>query len=292
MAQEDTIVSALENVLSVNRVALRVPPFIAADPELWFAILEENFQRAGITADATKFGHVTAVLEPQYALQVRDIIVNRPETNAYETLKRELVKRLSSSQEQKIRRLLESEEMGDRKPSQFLRHLQGLAGTSVTEPVVRTLWLGRLPNHVQAILAAQKDLDLTKVADLADGIMDLAPPRPVVAEAASRPSTDALSASPNANLLQQIASLCQEVKDLRLDVTELRSRPGYRPRGRSGYRADSRARSRPRSTSTSRDDDGSHRECWYHRRFGASARYCEPRCSFAARNPGNDKGSR
>ena len=83
------------------------------------------------------------------------------------------------------------EETGDRKPSQFLRHLQGLAGTSVPESMLRTLWFGRLPFNVQAILAAQKDLYLEKLADLADSISKLTETRRDVA-AVSLPVPDPL----------------------------------------------------------------------------------------------------
>lgn len=41
--------------------------------------------------------------------------MNPPAEGAYETLKSELVKRLSLSQEHKTRRLLEREEIGDRR---------------------------------------------------------------------------------------------------------------------------------------------------------------------------------
>ncbi|XP_029162611.1 uncharacterized protein LOC114934136 [Nylanderia fulva] len=85
-------------------------------------------QAAGITVDATKFGYALTSIGPNYTAEVRDIIMNPPAEHAYETLKTELVKRLSLSQEHKTWRLLEHEEIGDRKPSQFLRHLRGLAG--------------------------------------------------------------------------------------------------------------------------------------------------------------------
>ncbi|KAL3269533.1 hypothetical protein HHI36_008599 [Cryptolaemus montrouzieri] len=67
-------------------------------------------------SDNGQFSYITGVLEPRYALDVSDIIVNKPAKDAYDTLKKESIKRLSSSQDQKTRRLLELEEMGGRKP--------------------------------------------------------------------------------------------------------------------------------------------------------------------------------
>jgi len=34
---------------SVDRVSVKVPPFIPTDPELWFLMLEGGFEAAGIT---------------------------------------------------------------------------------------------------------------------------------------------------------------------------------------------------------------------------------------------------
>ncbi|XP_076380676.1 uncharacterized protein LOC143261933 [Megalopta genalis] len=149
---------------------------------MWFGMVERSFEASGITTEATKFGYVLGALNPVYAAEVRDIIMNPPNTGQYQRLKTELIRRLSSSQEQKTRRLLESEEIGDRKPSQFLRHLRGLAGNNVSDSVLRTLWMGRLPNSMQVILATQKDAEMDKVADLADAIAETMGPRtqPVV----------------------------------------------------------------------------------------------------------------
>ena len=117
------------------------------------SLVESSFAASGVTSDATKFGYVVGALDPRYAGEVRDIILNPPVTDAYGKLRQEFIKTLRSTQEQKTRRLLEHEEIGDRKPSQFLRHLQGLAGNTVTDEVLRTLWMGRLPAAMQAILA-------------------------------------------------------------------------------------------------------------------------------------------
>ncbi|XP_029163289.1 uncharacterized protein LOC114934743 [Nylanderia fulva] len=141
--------------LEISRVGMRMPEFTLSDPELWFNIVDRSFQAAGITVDSTKFGYALTAIGPNYTAEVRDIIMNPPAEHAYETLKTELVKRLSLSQEHKTRRLLEHEEIGDRKLSQFLRHLRGLAGNVVDDPVLRTIWLNRLPAYIQPHLVTR-----------------------------------------------------------------------------------------------------------------------------------------
>ena len=64
--------------------------------------------------------------------------------------------------------------MGDRKPSQFLRHLKGLA-PNVPDDFLRTIWASRLPPHVQAILAGQTEGSLDSASHLADRICEVTP---------------------------------------------------------------------------------------------------------------------
>lgn len=89
----------------VSRIGLRMPEFTLTDPELWFSIIDRSFQASGITVDAIKFGHALTAIGPKYAAEVRDIIMNPPAERAYETLRSELVKRLSLTQEHKTRPL-------------------------------------------------------------------------------------------------------------------------------------------------------------------------------------------
>ncbi|XP_011159853.1 uncharacterized protein LOC105195918 [Solenopsis invicta] len=156
----------------VSRVEMRIPQFTLDNPELWFSIVDRSCQAAGITVDTTKFGYALTAIDPRYATEIRDIIMNPPVKRAYETLKTELIKRLSLSQEHKTRRLLEHEEIGDRKPSQFLRHLCGLAGNVVGDPVLRTIWLSRLLAYLQPHLVTRATDTLDQLTDIADTILE------------------------------------------------------------------------------------------------------------------------
>ena len=105
------------------RVTVRLPPFWPDRPAIWFAQAESQFELAAITRQRTKFNYVVSQLNQQQASEVEDIITAPPEQEPYDKLKAELIRRLSTSREQCVRQLLSHEEMGDRKPSQFLRHL-------------------------------------------------------------------------------------------------------------------------------------------------------------------------
>jgi len=86
---------------------------------------------------------------------VEDVITNPPPTGRYDRIKAELIRHLSLFEEQRVRQLLMHEEMGDWRPTQFLRHLRTLAGPSVPSDFLRTLWTNRLPPNIQAIIATQ-----------------------------------------------------------------------------------------------------------------------------------------
>ncbi|XP_024890999.1 uncharacterized protein LOC112466887 [Temnothorax curvispinosus] len=169
----DTQGGNTEERSQINRVALKVPLFWTDEPELWFAQLEAQFTLGNITQDSTKYAYVLAHLETKQAKEVKDLIMKPPEENKYKSIKKALIQRLSISQEQQIRQLLEHEEMGDRKPSQFLRHLQALASTAIPEQLLRTLWMGRLPSQLQAILAIRNADNLQDVAEQADRIHEV-----------------------------------------------------------------------------------------------------------------------
>mgnify|MGYP004584091395 CR=1 FL=1 len=155
------------------------------DPELWFAQFESQTAYSGIT-DTQNYGLV-AKLDSQTIREVADIVGNPPEKDRYATLKGELIGRLSSSRQEKIRRLLEKEEIGDRSPSKFLRHLKALAGSSTTDEFLGTIWMGRLSPALRPILTVLSP-PLEKVAAVADrvyGTLPQASSAPTVGEASS-----------------------------------------------------------------------------------------------------------
>lgn len=262
------------NESHVFKVGVRVPPFWAEEPEIWFAQVEGQFSMSGITSDSTKFNYVIAHLDNQHSREVKDIIVDPPATQKYEKLKTELIKRLSASNEKKIKQLLMHEELGDRKPSQFLRHLKGLAGTEVPDDFLKTIWTSRLPHGVQAVLAGQPiATSLEDLADLADRVNDLASPTPKVASVSNVPAS-------------LLSDLTKEVAELRKQFQNLASNRNSRSQSRSSQgRRSTPSRQRQRSQSNYRKFP----LCWYHGKYGEKASRCIRPCDYESEN---SKGSR
>lgn len=253
----------------VYRVGVKVPPFWPEKPSLWFAQLDGQFALSNITSDTTKFYHVISVLEPRYASEIEDIIINPPDANKYEALKQQLIARLSASRTEQLKQLMMKEELGDRKPSQFFRHIRSLAGAGYPDEFIRTLWSSRLPTLLQSIIATQEDMPLEKLALLADKIHEATSNgTPHVAAA----STSAISPPPVSvidELGRKIEALTKKIDAM---STSKRHRDS-RPRSKSRNKRDKSSRSRSRA--------GAKRLCWYHYKFGEKAAKCIPPCSYS-----------
>lgn len=257
------------------RVGMKVPPFYAHDPQLWFAQIEGHFVLSGITVDNTKFHYALSYLDAQYAKEVRDIIISPPTQNKFETLKNELIKRLCDSREKEVKQLLTEEELGDRKPSQFLRHLKQLAGTDVPESFLKSIWTSRLPMNMQTLIASQPlALTLESLAELADRIKDLAPNTLQVASTSRDSAMDGMA--------KQIAELTKQVQALA---------SGRNSRPRSNQRANNHFNGRSQSHTRSESSYRKYPVCWYHSKFGEKSTRCIKPCDYHS-GSGNPKGSR
>lgn len=259
----------------LRKINLKVPPFSTDDPEIWFALLEGQFDNFDITDDKIKFNNVISNLDITLAKAVKDIIIKPPALNRYEKIKSELIRRLCASHEKKVKQLLNHEELGDRKPSQFLRHLLDLAGPSIPEDFVQSIWTSRLPKNLQTVLASQTSQTLEQLADLADRIQEIAAPCSVAATSAGPSHSGPTS---------EIAELRKMVEHLALKLDEHTRRSNER--GRSRERRRSKSRSNTRSESSYR----LYPVCWYHSKFGSRASSCIKPCDFNKAK--NSTGSR
>lgn len=273
-AADVTAAVSNDSGVTVNRVAVRLAPFWCEDPDLWFTQVEAQFETAGIKIDSTKYYTVLQQLDHKTMREVRDVITNPPEDGKYEKLKQELLKRLSVSNQHRLRQLMIHEEMGDRKPSQFLRHLRSLGGKSVNDEFLRSIWMDRLPTHLQPIIASrQSEVNLDDVADLADRIFDVSHPATHSVASSASGTMEAMFQNLEKNIATRIKSeISQQIAQLNLG----------RGRCRTTYN-----QGKPRSWSNSRrrpTKSGTPGLCWYHDNFGERARKCVAPCKFGSEN--------
>jgi hypothetical protein len=147
---------------------------------------------------------VTSELDEKYVAEVDDIINSPSQRDPYTILKIELIKRLSPSKDQRTRQLLEFEEMGDRKPSQFLRHHRSLA-PDIPNDYLRFPWTSHLPANIRTILAGLPEVELEAAALCLDRIM----------ETISVPAVTCIAPGPDyMDLKRTVHDLSQQVADL------------------------------------------------------------------------------
>ena len=209
-------------------------------------------------------------LSPEFAMEVRDLLLKPPTDNPYATLKAELIKRTAASEQRKLQQLISGEELGDRKPTQLLRRMQQLLGDKLgtsadANTFVRELFLQRLPPNVRMVLAsADATMDLNKLADMADKVMEVATPT-VSAITDTRADSSEVK-----QLREEVARLADLVASL---STRSRRRSTSRPR-----RTQSPAPSNPPPTDSL---------CWYHTKYGEAARKCKDPCGWGNAQAGH-----
>ncbi|XP_037928767.1 uncharacterized protein LOC119663184, partial [Teleopsis dalmanni] len=134
--------------------------------------MEAQFRSAGITRDDAKFDHVVAGLEPKYLECIADVIRDPQKVLKYETLEKRLINEFTESEHKRLRKLPTELQLGDMKPMQLLKKMKEMAGSSMSDDVLTSLWLQRLPVGVRTIVAAVEG-DSAQWAKVADKVFEV-----------------------------------------------------------------------------------------------------------------------
>lgn len=147
------IVERPASALAVAAVSIKIPPFWPTNPEVWFAQVEAQFTTIDVTTHKTRFAYVISSLSPQFATEVRDLLLKPPAETPCDVLKAELIKRTAASEQRKLQQLISGKELGNRKlmQTQLLRRMQQLLGDKLgmstdANTFLRELFLQRLPS--------------------------------------------------------------------------------------------------------------------------------------------------
>lgn len=254
----------------ISRISVKVPPFWAEHPEIWFAQIESQFVVHGVRSDQTRFNTIIGNMESKILSQVSDAVLNPPLSEKYANLKKAIIDRFSESSQRKMQKMLSGIDLGDKKPSFLYNELKQLGGITVSEEVLKTVWLQQMPPQVKAILATSGG-DLKHLASVADAIFDTGA-FSCINEISSK--TAAVPAS----------SSSSSYSDLQFQIAELTRRINNMQNSHRNSRSPSRSRSsssrRSNTPSRSNSHHRSYRTCWYHRRFGTNATKCINPCDF------------
>lgn len=239
----------------VNRIGLKLPPFWDKHAILWFVNIEAQFVVSGITQDETKFYCVISALTSDILSYVSDIVLTPPVADKYAILKSRLISEFSDSEQRRIKAVLSELTLGDEKPTHLLRKMKQLAGTILGEEILKTLWLQRLPNQIQAILSVSDD-SLEKLAAMADKIHE--------------------TTGANVEALHSSKDSFSEMSELRMQIAELTKQVQRLSRNRERKNSSPH---RKRSKTPKKFE-----QCWYHFKFGDAAKRCKSPCKFKSGN--------
>ncbi|KAK3885654.1 hypothetical protein Pcinc_010140 [Petrolisthes cinctipes] len=146
--ENQTTSSAVENQTTSPAVYGPPPPFVEDSPDIWIIQLDLYFARAQIVQQEVKFQTAASLLPAHHVMEFIDMIRDSS-VQAYDELWGALRSRLGKSTEENLRSILAAQQLGDRKPSQFLRHLLELTKPHITDkdsPLVRQIFLQAMPD--------------------------------------------------------------------------------------------------------------------------------------------------
>ena len=153
-----------------HSVSLKLPTFWPAQPAVWFAQVEAQFQLRKITADETQYYHVLAALDQSTATRVLDLISQPPPQNKYKALKDRLNDTFGLNKRERASRLLHFRELGDTKPSALMDEMLALLGDHPPCLLFEQLFLERLPEDIRMQLVDAQFDDCRKLAKHADAL--------------------------------------------------------------------------------------------------------------------------
>ncbi|XP_029644577.1 uncharacterized protein LOC115218783 [Octopus sinensis] len=149
-------------------------PTFTGDATLWFSQLEAQFRAQSITPEQ-QLEILYGCMPPQLASSARDLITDPSPGATYASVRLEVEKRNTRSEESRFNELMADEQLGDRTPSEFLRRLRELSGNASDAPLLRKIFFSRLPAYIQTVLATGLETNtVDQIATMADKMVEFA----------------------------------------------------------------------------------------------------------------------
>ncbi|CAE1312480.1 unnamed protein product [Acanthosepion pharaonis] len=223
-------------------LSLNIPAFNTTNTKSWFVQIQTLFDAKRITSQRTRYCYLVEKLQADIVEEVMDLLENVPDDNPYDRLKEAILKRSGASNEVMLRNLFTQVELGDRTPSQLLRHMRTLLGDNkMSENIMRSLWLDKLHTTTQILAPMTEETQTEKLADIADRIHECFRSRRVNSiqpQPAQQRDMEFNDLKPTVERLSiQLQGLLQKDRQYRHDKC-----PGYRKRSFSRGRTDNRNR--------------------------------------------------
>ena len=188
---------------------------------------------------------------------------------------------------------------------------QLLGENQLEDKILKQLFLQRMPNNVQLILASSGDtIGAEGLAAIADKIVEVSRPPIVASNTSSTPHCipDGTPVPQTPSLPPSVSAVEHRMESLESNITRLvgsmeklvsrgEEDRRYRSRGRGNGRGRGRGRGqhnyRRRSKSRSRDGSAQSTDtgqlCYHHSKFGKNAYYCSKPCTYFEAGASSEK---
>lgn len=262
--------------------SIKLPQFWTECPQVWFLLVEGQFELHNIFDDNVKFQNVLIALQRETIAKIIDIINPPPLTNKYTIIKKVLIERFSLSEDKRLEQLFSNTELGDRSPSALFRHMKNLTGSEsiVSQELLFKLWIRKLPQEIQIHLTSSNIQNINEVITLADKLFGLInkshfSKNSSIASIETNVLTECIK-----NLTEITTTIHQNLNKITTDINELQIRSRSKDRNRSNSRDFSRIR----------NSNNQNYICWYHQKFKHNAFKCIQPCNFnSIKNNQNSK---
>lgn len=276
-----------------------LPHFTGENVSHWIKLCEYAFKTYNVTDVNHKVYLLFRALPSDMQLELGSLLDSNDD-DKFSKLKERLVKLTAIPTQRRLEKLLGEAELGDRKPSAFLRHLRELAGTDECDAkLLRSIFLSRLPRNISQILAPMSGESLDAIAESADKIYEFMPQHSYNSNSRNYASTisdvsqlpfgistlqetsrsfasctksivDAISGLQN-QISNMQTTLTTNITNLQASVNSLQS--SLNNRNRSFGRSSDRNKYAAKQTRDSQ-------LCYYHNKFRDAATKCNMPCSW------------
>ncbi|CAN7986512.1 unnamed protein product [Ixodes hexagonus] len=123
--------------------------------------VEAQFRLRHITSQETRCLHTVSSLPADVAEELADVLATPDPVSPFDQLKSAILDRKTDLERSRLQQLFNTEELGDRRPSQLLHQMRQLLGTQNQDPnnhLLRELFLQRLPSTMFLVLTAAEDM--------------------------------------------------------------------------------------------------------------------------------------
>ena len=278
-----------QSYINAGNNAIKLPQLWEAEIGLWFGCVEAQFRSADFTSPHGKYDAIIRALNIEQLKRVEEVVVTRPIINPYDVLKNALCQAFEIPISRKLELFLNQDLILNEKPTDLLSKLKKLSGRDLSkdsafQPLLKRMFLNKLPTSVQQILTADLDSSVEILAKRADNIMALP-------ENKSKPDITTVIDSPqttiNELLERKISNLSQNIDKISIAASYRAPTVDNQSSFSSGYRSQN-GKFNPNKPGTFHNRD--HHQpfksnernglCYYHHTFGKKAFNCRAPCKW------------